>query len=1577
MQATFADLEIHIYPRQEECYPVGIRLDSQQEFPRGYLHADILSWIPSGNSLTDGQNLFNFLFDDRSLHRAWHHAVGQFPHRRIRLWIDTDAPELHAVPWELLHDCETFLAADAATPLSRYLPGVATWGRAVLRGPLRVLAVIANPTDLADYSLISLDVEQERSVLDAAFAALPPNRCHLDFLDAPVTLARLEDKLRADYHILHLVGHGTFSQRQKQAGLYLQDAQGNTEIVTSNVFVAMLKRLDQRPHLVFLAACQTAKRDTADALIGFGPELVRADIPSVVAMQGDIAVPTAQTLSHTFYQQLVRHGKADLAFNEARSTLLTAQRSDAAMPVIFMRLKDGQLWAPPDRHDFYHHIPLPLHYIPRPDIIAPIRAALLEDPAGMALISAVKINALHGMGGIGKTVIARALCDDPEVQAAFPDGILWTTLGSSATEAELRIKLREWLNCLGGVVSGEAPTLDELKSALAQTLENRACLLIVDDVWQRTHVEAFQVGGASCRLLLTTRDAEIPRALGATLKPVDILPVEQAVVLLEQWAKGSLDDTNPDLKQRIVTRLDCLPLAIKLAGAQLQRKDPSHWLEDFDVRKLKLRRVETVHDSLEQTFALSLADLSLNDRRGYINLAIFKEDEAIPFVAIARLWKTLMGLDEENASELLNDLAARALLQLSSSHSEDRSNEESQATLHDLLRDFIAIELGEQGALAAHRALLDAYQATQIGEGWHTAPDDGYLYAHLAYHLDAIDDYRALKALFADDDWLHARVVADDYTYDGYLVDCSFAWARAQAVTISLEGEAPLSLAVADCIHYALIHTSITSLASNYEPTLVARAVETGLWSPKRGVGIARRVVDAEKQAYMAISLLRTGRLSETLCRVAQNIGLEATRAIVDELRQTRVLIELIPQLRGAALQEGLAVVRTIKNERSRAETLMVLAYHRQFTGDSLQEGLALARAIVDEEDRARVLMLLASKLTGNLLIEGFAATNAIKNESSRVKVLETLVPQLTGELLTKGLEAACAIQREKSRAKVLIALAPQLTGNSLTKGVTAARTIKRTWERAKVLVALALQPAADECRNELLTEALAAVQETTDKMGQEHVLAVLTSQLTANNYRGDLLTEALTEARAAKDITNQVNVWAALTPQYVDTMQGQTLTEDLRTARAITDEEKWIKALAVLAPQLTKVVRTQVLTEGLAATCAIADESKRAAALGALAPQSTGDLLAECLTVVHKFTNEGYRTKVLVALAPQFTGKWLVKALTIAHAIKHEAGRAYILAVLAPQLTDKLLTEGLRVAYTIKNDADRAYVLSKLAQQFTDTMRERLLREGLEAARSIRNKRKQAKVLVLLIPLLTEDLLTEALKLARMIKCKGSQARALIALALRLTGEAREEVLAEGLAAARAIVDREERVAVLIILAQHLTGKTRDRVLSEGVTTACSIEHEKNRARVLALLAPHLTGDLLIEGLSAARAIKDEWHRIKVLAALALPLTDVLRLRSLTEDSAVIPVIKDEKKRAEDLTPRALSAHILTPILKDIHRDLLDYLQHLRNRERTELLDLLTQNDLTYLRALGMSQEGFNQIAQSITAICTQWDWL
>ena len=68
------DLEIRIFEHQDEGYPVEITLGGQQEFPRGYLAADVLPWVSSGDPVADGQRLFDALFADDALRSGVLHA---------------------------------------------------------------------------------------------------------------------------------------------------------------------------------------------------------------------------------------------------------------------------------------------------------------------------------------------------------------------------------------------------------------------------------------------------------------------------------------------------------------------------------------------------------------------------------------------------------------------------------------------------------------------------------------------------------------------------------------------------------------------------------------------------------------------------------------------------------------------------------------------------------------------------------------------------------------------------------------------------------------------------------------------------------------------------------------------------------------------------------------------------------------------------------------------------------------------------------------------------------------------------------------------------------------------------------------------------------------------------------------------------------------------------------------------------------------------------------------------------------------------------------------------------------------
>ncbi len=362
--AAYADLEIRVLERGPQGYPVEMTLDGQQEFPRGVMAPAALPWVPSADPAADGERLFRWLTADPRLAAAWAEARGRQPQRRIRLRIDANAPELHAIPWELLREAGdgdpkglqkplgSDLAASTATPFSRYLAGQWQPGSPILQRPIRVLVAIANPQNLAEYNLQAVEADAEWVALQAALAGLdvqltrfPPAAA------APCTLAGLEEELRKGYHVLHFIGHGAYSEKSGSAVLYMADEQGRVQLVPDADLAGMLargltntaQRADDKLRLVFLASCQTATRSPADAFRGLAPQLVAAGVPAVVAMQDLVPVETARRFATAFYRQLLAHGQADLAANEARSGLLSAGLEGAAIPVLFMRLRSGEL----------------------------------------------------------------------------------------------------------------------------------------------------------------------------------------------------------------------------------------------------------------------------------------------------------------------------------------------------------------------------------------------------------------------------------------------------------------------------------------------------------------------------------------------------------------------------------------------------------------------------------------------------------------------------------------------------------------------------------------------------------------------------------------------------------------------------------------------------------------------------------------------------------------------------------------------------------------------------------------------------------------------------------------------------------------------------------------------------------------------------------------------------------------------------------------------------------------------------------------------------------------------------------
>jgi hypothetical protein len=348
----YADLEIRILEKQQEGYPVEMTLNSEQQFPRGYIDSEFLPWVSSGSAAEDGAKLFKSLLADEPLKMAWAEVRGQQPRRRIRLRIDAAAPELHAIPWELLRDpgddgAAQDLAAMAATPFSRYMAGRWQPGSPVLKRPVRVLVAIAAPENLAKFDLEPIDPDEEWTLLQEAAAGQAD--IELTQLEQPCTLLGLEEELKKGYHVLHFVGHGAFVK--DHVALFMADEENQVTRASGEDVAGMLTRQmsdadlsdDDRLRLVFLASCQTATRSPADAFRGLAPQIVAAGVPAVLAMQDLVPIDTARQFSVTFYKELMGHGMVDLASNEARSAVLTAGLPGAAIPVLFSRLRSSQL----------------------------------------------------------------------------------------------------------------------------------------------------------------------------------------------------------------------------------------------------------------------------------------------------------------------------------------------------------------------------------------------------------------------------------------------------------------------------------------------------------------------------------------------------------------------------------------------------------------------------------------------------------------------------------------------------------------------------------------------------------------------------------------------------------------------------------------------------------------------------------------------------------------------------------------------------------------------------------------------------------------------------------------------------------------------------------------------------------------------------------------------------------------------------------------------------------------------------------------------------------------------------------
>jgi hypothetical protein len=363
----YADLEIGLHRRDAENYGVELRFIH----PQGDADVRLLGAVPAfvqfdldrlRESAVDadayGQMLTDSLFANSEVREAFLQARSSAQSLdlplRLRIFVGPSAPELHGLRWETLRDPQdgSHLVIGEHLLFSRYLSSL-DWRPVGLRprADLAALVVVANPQDVADWQpggqpLAPLDVEGE---LERARAGLAGSSVTSLAAGGSATLERITAELREGADVLYLACHGALLEGEPH--LWLEDEDGQADVVAGTELVTRLREMRQRPRLVILASCQSAGRgdsarsDDGGALVALGPRLAEAGIPAVIAMQGNVTMQTVAEFVPAFFRELQRDGQIDRAMAVARGTV--RERADWWVPTLFMRLKSGRLWYAP------------------------------------------------------------------------------------------------------------------------------------------------------------------------------------------------------------------------------------------------------------------------------------------------------------------------------------------------------------------------------------------------------------------------------------------------------------------------------------------------------------------------------------------------------------------------------------------------------------------------------------------------------------------------------------------------------------------------------------------------------------------------------------------------------------------------------------------------------------------------------------------------------------------------------------------------------------------------------------------------------------------------------------------------------------------------------------------------------------------------------------------------------------------------------------------------------------------------------------------------------------------------------
>ncbi|KAG8364965.1 hypothetical protein BUALT_Bualt18G0053400 [Buddleja alternifolia] len=305
----------------------------------------------------------------------------------------------------------------------------------------------------------------------------------------------------------------------------------------------------------------------------------------------------------------------------------------------------------------------------------------------------LSVYAIWGMGGLGKTTLAKLVYNDARIEKHFELRI-WVCVSDDFNTERLVREIIESIEGGGCSVSGSDP----LQCLLREKLRGRKFLLVLDDVWNEDNnmwdglKQVLRYGSKGSMLMVTTRIEKVALMMG-TMAPFNIgnLSEDDSWSLFKQRAfkTEEVDENLVAMGKVIVKKCGGVPLAIKALGSLMRFK--SHESEWLAIKESEIWHLPDDENRILPALRLSYDNLMPHMRQCFAYCCIFPKDHEMGENQLVQLWMANGFIPSEGQTDLhlvghliFKELVWRSFFQ----DGEINFRGERMFKMHDLMHDL-------------------------------------------------------------------------------------------------------------------------------------------------------------------------------------------------------------------------------------------------------------------------------------------------------------------------------------------------------------------------------------------------------------------------------------------------------------------------------------------------------------------------------------------------------------------------------------------------------------------------------------------------------------------------------------------------------------------------------------------------------------------------------------------------------------------------------------------------------------------------------------------------------------------------